>query len=87
MPSRDLIPLFSERQNRKRIESNYEILATEKKELQQVLTSREFEKYHPGIAHELKEFGIETKNVETVIQVKYKYKDSTRGYTFQRNKI
>jgi hypothetical protein len=65
-----------ERNERKRIQENFDIEITNERERQQTLTTKEFKKYFDEYVAELKNYGIKPNQVENVVSVRYVYKDT-----------
>ena len=67
----------SEKENRKRIENNYNILQNTDKSKQQKLTVDEFKQYYKKFDSIASDLDIRSKEIRTIIQNKYNFRDTT----------
>jgi hypothetical protein len=68
--------LVSTVKENKRLKNNFYTELQQNFERQQTITKKEFKKYFDEYVSELKEYGIKPNQVENVINVSYRYKDT-----------
>ena len=61
----------------KRLKADLEIEITGRRDEQQTLTKAELKKYFDGYVKELKEYGVRARNVENIVNIEYRIRDTT----------
>lgn len=72
-----LICLFKQKKESERLLKNYKIEATARYEYQQEITKKELKEIHTKYDKLLKDYNIKRKNVENIVEIEYRYVDST----------
>lgn len=75
-----LVCLFKERKESKRLLENYKIEATAKYEYLQSVTEKELKDIYKMYYDALKEYKIKPKDVESIVEIEYRYVDSVRHH-------